>query len=325
MSKGAALALKSLSRSFGKTRALNKLSLTVPEFSVTAFVGANGAGKTTTFSLVGQFIRPHGGSIEVFGYPLSKYRAHGGLIGILPQDMQYFEDRSIRRQLRLFAALAGLAGAEADEEVERVLAIVKLSERADDMAGELSHGMRVRLGVAQALIGNPPLILLDEPTAGLDPRMIVDFRESVDAVRGKTTLVISSHHLSELQEMCDHVCMIDHGQLLMEGPMSQMLSGVSCVAFIVESIKRDPRELEKQLPAVDIVVEDKQTILIEFDQSRYKMVDINRTVLAWLLNNGMDVVEVKPKRSLEQAFLSATDTDLGKKIAASNIRNLKDK
>lgn len=325
MSNGAALVLKNLTRSFGKTRALNKLSLTVPEFSVTAFVGGNGAGKTTTFSLVGQFIRPHGGSIEVFGYALSKFRSQGGIIGILPQDMQFFEDRSIARQLLLFACLAGLSGAEAELEVERVLGLVKLSDRAEDLAGELSHGMRVRLGVAQALIGNPPLVLLDEPTAGLDPRMVVDFRECVDAVRGKTTLIISSHDLSELQEMCDYVCMIDHGQLLMEGPMTQMLSGVSSVAFVVEAIKRDPRELEQQLPAVDIVVSDKQTILVEFDRSRYKMVDINRAVLAWLLNNGMDIIEVKPQRSLEQAFLSATDTDLGKKIAAANIRGLKEK
>ena len=319
MSNTPALVLKDLSRRFGKTRALDKLSLSIPEHSVTAFVGVNGAGKTTTFSVIGQFIRPHGGSIEVFGYPLSKFRALGGIVGILPQDMQFFEDRTIARQLLLFARLAGLEGAHARTEMERVLDLVKLSDRAGDVAGELSHGMRVRLGVAQALIGNPPLVLLDEPTAGLDPRMIVDFRESIEAIRGKTTLMISSHDLSELQELCDHVCMIDHGKLLMEGPMAQMLGGVSRVAYVVESIKRDPREMEQQLPAVDFIVEGKQTILVEFDRARYKIADINRTVLAWLLNNSMDVIEVKPQRSLEQAFLSATDTDLAKKIAAAKL------
>jgi ABC-type multidrug transport system ATPase subunit len=301
-----ALVLKDLSRRFGKMRAIDKLSLVVPQYSVTAFVGANGAGKTTTFSLVGQFIRPHGGSIEVFGYPISKYRSLGGIIGILPQDMQYFEDRTIFRQLHLFARLAGLSGVGADEEVERVLEVVKLSDRMHEVAGDLSHGMRVRLGVAQALIGNPPLILLDEPTAGLDPRMLVDFRQSIEAIRAKTTIVISSHDLSELEELCDHVCMIDHGKLVMQGPMAQMLSGVSSIVYKIEAITRDPKELEEKLVSVDIVLEDKQTMVVEFDKSRHKVSDINRVVLAWLLNHQMEVLEVKQHRSLEQTFLEAT-------------------
>lgn len=301
-----ALVFKDVTRRFGKTIALNKISFSVPELSVTAFVGANGAGKTTTFSVVGQFIKTHGGSIEVFGHGLSDFRSKGGIIGILPQDMQFFEDRSIGRQLLLFAELAGMGGGAAEEEVLRVLKLVKLSERVDELAGDLSHGMRVRLGVAQALIGNPPLVLLDEPTAGLDPRMVVDFRETVEGIRGKTTLMISSHDLSELEELCDHVCMIDRGRMVMQGPMSQMLSGVSSIIFKVEAIKRDTRELEAELPAVDIVVEDKQTIVVEFDRAKYKISDINRVVLAWLLSHKMEVLEVKQHRSLEQTFLEAT-------------------
>lgn len=301
-----ALVVQNLSRRFGRTVALNGLSLSIPEKSVTAFVGANGAGKTTTFSVIGQFIRAHAGSVEVFGVPLADYRRQGGIIGILPQDMQFFEDRTIGRQLLLFARLAGLARPEAEREVMRVLALTKLTDRIHDQAASLSHGMRVRLGVAQALIANPPLILLDEPTAGLDPRMIVDFRETVDAVRGRTTLVISSHDLSELQEMCDFVCMIDHGKLVMQGPMEQMLSGVSSIRFSVAALTRDPRELEQQLPAVDFIVEDKQTLVVEFDRTRYQIADINRAVLAWLLNNGMQVLEVRQHKSLEQTFLEAT-------------------
>ncbi len=301
-----ALVIKNLRRSFRRVKALDGLSLSIPQGSVTAFVGANGAGKTTTYSLVGQFIRPHGGTIEVFGQPLRDFRASGGIIGILPQDMQFFEDRTIARQLLLFARLAGLSGNNAIREVLRVLELVKLRDRSDDLAGSLSHGMRIRLGVAQALIGSPPLVLLDEPTAGLDPRMIADFRETVEAVRGKTTLVISSHDLSELQEMCDYVCMIDHGKLLRQGPMEQMLGGVSSIVFTVENLTKDVRDLEAQMPAVDIVVEDKQTLVVEFDPSKFKIADINRAVLAWLLNNNMQVLEVRQLKSLEQAFLEAT-------------------
>ena len=301
-----ALQIDDLKRNFGRVKALDGLSLSVPEFSVAALVGANGAGKTTTYSIIGQFIRAHGGSIKVFGYELSKFRRMGGIIGVMPQDMQFFEERSVGRQLYLFAKLAGLSNQHAEEEVYRVLDLVKLNDRVADLAGDLSHGMRVRLGVAQALIGNPPLVLLDEPTAGLDPRMIIEFRACVEAVRGKTTLVISSHDLSELQELCDYVCIIDHGKVVKQGPMSQMLGGVSALIFKVAEVKRDPRELEKELPAVDIIMEDSGTIVAEFDRSRYKVADINRVVLAWLLKNGMEVLEVKQDRSLEQAYLEAT-------------------
>lgn len=306
MSEQNALELKDLRRRFGRVQALQGLSLKVPMNSVTAFVGANGAGKTTTFSLIGGFIRPHGGTIEVFGLPLRAFRARGGVVGILPQDMQFFEDRPIARQLHLFARLAGFGGRESHSEVERVLNLVKLSDRAEAEPGDLSHGMRVRLGVAQALIGNPPLVLLDEPTAGLDPHMLVDFRETVQQIRGTITLVISSHDLSELEELCDYACMVDKGKLVMQGPMKQLLSGVSSITYTVEKLTRDLSELEAQVPGIDAISENSQSFVVEFDRSRYKVSDVNRAVLAWLLNHGVEVLEVKQHRSLEQAFLKAT-------------------
>ncbi|MBX7143957.1 MAG: ABC transporter ATP-binding protein [Oligoflexia bacterium] len=302
-----ALTLKNVTRRFGKILAVNGLSMSVPDKSVCAFVGANGAGKTTTFSLVGEFIRLHAGSIEVFGIPLRTFRARGGIIGLLPQDMQYFEDRTVWRQLFLFARLAGMAAVEAEGEVLRVLKLVRLDDKAGATAGDLSHGMRVRLGVAQALIGQPPLIMLDEPTAGLDPRMQVEFRETIDALRGKTTIVISSHDLSQLQEMCDYCCMIDRGKLLRQGPMGQLLSGsVQSLTFRVVSLKAQLAGLESLLPGVDIIQEDGQTFIVEFALSKYKVPEVNRIVLAWLLNAGMEVLEVKQTRSLEKAFLEAT-------------------
>lgn len=302
-----ALTLKNVTRRFGKLVAVNGLSMSVPEKSVCAFVGANGAGKTTTFSLVGEYIRTHGGSIEVFGVPLREFRARGGIIGLLPQDMQYFEDRTVGQQLFLFARLAGLGGLEAEGEVLRVLKLVHLEDKANAKAGDLSHGMRVRLGVAQALIGEPPLIMLDEPTAGLDPRMQVEFRETIDALRGRTTVIISSHDLSQLQELCDYCCMIDRGKLLRQGSMAQLLNaGIQSVTFKVAAFKSSLQELEKQLPGVDLIQEDNQTFVVEFSPAKYKIADINRIVLAWLLGAGMEVLEVRQSRSLEKAFLEAT-------------------
>ena len=219
-----ALEVSDLRKRYGKRVALDGLSFSVPERSITAFVGANGAGKTTTFSLVGGFFKPETGSIKVQGEPLAEYRASGGIVGVLPQDVLYFENRTAERHLLLFARLAGLSGLDADAEVDRVLRLTQLSDRAGDLVSNLSHGMKVRLGVAQALVGNPPLILLDEPTQGLDPKMVMAFRACIDSLRGATTVVISSHDLSQLQQMCDYVIMIDRGKLVREGALKDLLA-----------------------------------------------------------------------------------------------------
>jgi ABC-2 type transport system ATP-binding protein len=307
MSSTPALELVNLSKNFGRVKAVDGLSLRVPDKSVTAFVGANGAGKTTTFSLIGQFIKPSAGHISVFGKDISEYRFTGGAIGLLPQDMQYFEDRSVARQLELFARLGGMDPSDAKIEVGRVLQLTKLLEKADAKAGELSHGMRVRLGVAQALIGNPPLVLLDEPTAGLDPRMQAEFRQVVEAVRGRTTLLISSHNLTELQELCDYCCMVDKGRLVKQGPMSEMLaSGSITLRILATKLPENLEALKELLPGIEMRLETDSALLLRLPRGQTEVAGINAKLLPWLLGKGVGVLEVRELKSLETTFLEAT-------------------
>jgi len=300
------LEFQNVSKKYGRTLALQDLSFAIPAGVTCAFVGANGAGKTTSFSLVGTYVRADSGKILVNGMPHTRYRSAGGAIGILPQDMKFFEDRTLIRQLTTFAELAGFPAKLALAEAHRVLEMVELQDRFRSKPESLSHGMKVRLGVAQALIGSPPLILLDEPTAGLDPNMRVSFRGWMQEIKDETTLVISSHELGELQMLCDYVCVIDQGQLVAQGPMEEFLGSVRRVSYHVESVFVDWLPLRDKYPNIGIKNLDEQHFEVEFDPSDYSLGDVNKILLGYLIEKGVAVFEVKSKRSLEDSYLTAT-------------------
>jgi len=304
----AALRVTDLKKRFGKRDALRGLTFSIPKLSIAAFVGSNGAGKTTTFSLVGGFFRPQAGEIEIDGVPLREFRARGGVVGVLPQDVLFFENRSIERHLILFARLAGLKGKAVAGEVSRVLKLVELEDRACDMVSTLSHGMRVRLGVAQALVGDPPLVLLDEPTQGLDPKMVMAFRSCIDSLRGKTTVVISSHDLSQLQLMCDYVVMVDHGQVVREGSIKALLAQSSRITFRLDEGELDLGELERHFPEFNFTRPESRMLFVQFNPGEFQIPEVNSRVLFWLFRHKVGVLGVESQRSLEQSYLEATAT-----------------
>jgi len=300
------LVIRHLKKKFGRLWALNDLCMSVPKNSVTAFVGANGAGKTTTFSLIGGFFRPNSGSIEIEGLSLKRFRRQGGLIGLLPQDVLFFESRSLERHLVLFARLAGFSGSRAKEEAARVLKLVELEERAGDLPSQLSHGMKVRFGVAQAIVGKPQLVLLDEPTAGLDPKMTAQFRRIISSLKGQTTIVISSHDLGQLQVMCDYVCMIDQGRLLRQGAMCELLSKTSRVIYRLERPMMNLEELKNVLPEFSFSLLEPATLEVCFPPLQFCVAEVNSRVLRVLFKNAVGVLNVESQKSLEQTFLEET-------------------
>ncbi|QYJ95356.1 ABC transporter ATP-binding protein [Shewanella spartinae] len=203
---------KALSKQFGSKRALNDINLELSAGQPIALVGPNGAGKTTLFSLLCGYIRPTEGAVEILGHAPGS-TALLGKVAALPQDARLDPNLTIAAQLELFAQLQGYNAAAARQECQRVLALVDLAEVAAQKPSSLSHGMSKRVSIAQALIGSPELVLLDEPTAGLDPANAKAIRELVRAQIGKTTFVISSHNLAELEKLCDKVLYLDKGVL----------------------------------------------------------------------------------------------------------------
>nr|WP_283165609.1 ABC transporter ATP-binding protein [Shewanella litorisediminis] len=201
-----------MTKRYGSKIALDAVSLQVEAGAPVALVGPNGAGKTTLMSLMCGYIQPDGGSLEILGHPPGS-RQLLGKVCALPQDALLDPNFSVGEQLTFFASLQGFSGKEARREAERVLELVQLREATPHKPTALSHGMGKRVAIAQALIGTPQLVLLDEPTAGLDPANARAVRELIAHTSEQTTFLISSHNLEELERLCDTVLYLDKGKL----------------------------------------------------------------------------------------------------------------
>tara|TARA_R110002033_G_scaffold166856_1_gene205703 strand:+ start:2143 stop:3042 length:900 start_codon:yes stop_codon:yes gene_type:complete len=240
-----------LSKQYGNKLALDTVSLTLTQGAPIALVGPNGAGKTTLFSLLCGYIQPTSGSIIILGHkPGSK--ALQGLLSALPQDAALDPNFSIVSQLQFFAQLQGMTAAAAKQEALRVLTLVDLSDSAEAKPKSLSHGMSKRVSIAQALMGSPKIVLLDEPTAGLDPANAKKIRQIVKELSDHTTFVISSHNLDELEKLCDQVVYLEHGKL----QQSVSIKANQATDFITLTMKQcDMDSLHQQLLGLNDIIE----------------------------------------------------------------------
>jgi len=313
-----ALRLAGVRKRYGRTVALDGLDLEVPRGSVLGLVGPNGAGKTTTFGIVSGAVRPDAGAIDVLGQGPFDPSRHAGRVAVLPQDCELNPFSSARQLLTFFARLAGMTRAEARRDAERVLELVQLTDRADSRVRQLSHGMRRRLAVAQALLGDPELVLLDEPTGGLDPHLVVEMREVLRTQAGERTLVVSTHILADLETTCDHVAFIEAGRCVKSGCVEK----VTRRGAVVRVRLADP---VVDLEAVADLLEGRDPRL-EGDVLVYTLAPgeepaaVQSELLPALIARGARVLEVRLGDSLESAYLE-TRADLARGSGAGMSRS----
>jgi ABC-2 type transport system ATP-binding protein len=229
-----------ISKRFPTVLALDTVSFSVPEHSIFGILGPNGAGKTTLFSVLSGFIRPDSGSFTVLG--TSNIRELQGRIGVLPQDAFFQSNIPILYQLRFFLQLLGWSKEQADSEVARVMRLVELDTALLREATTLSHGMFKRLALAQAFLGSPELVILDEPTAGLDWKSAKKIRETILELKRGATILISSHNMNEMHELCDHVGVLREGRLVSVGPVEEV-TGTSVSMTLALDRPLSPEEL----------------------------------------------------------------------------------
>jgi ABC-type multidrug transport system ATPase subunit len=233
----AAVRIRGVAKAFGDVRALDGVTLEVPARTIFGLVGPNGAGKTTLFSVIANFLKADAGEIEVLGVDVRRISLLQGRLAILPQDALFQRNVPIVEQLAFFRQLDGKARREAEEDARRTLERVGLGPYVGRRVHALSHGMVKRLGLAQAFLGEPEVILLDEPTSGLDPQNARQIRDLIREFHARATIVVSSHNLAEVQELCSHVAILDQGRLVAAGPVAEVTRTGRRVEF------RPPRPL----------------------------------------------------------------------------------
>ena len=231
----AAIRIASLHKSFGQVRALDGLSLTVEPGSVFGFLGPNGAGKTTAIRILTGLAHADAGQAWIDGVEVTADRRRVGKhIGYLPQDPSFYPWMTAREFIGHVGRVFGLPAKERAARTEELLRLVGLADAAGRRIGGFSGGMGQRLGIAQALINRPPVLLLDEPVSGLDPSGRKDLLQLIEHLRGQCTVFMSTHILADVERVCDTVGIINRGRLVAEAPKHELLERYAVPAFEVE-------------------------------------------------------------------------------------------
>jgi ABC-type multidrug transport system ATPase subunit len=296
-----AIELIDLFKRFGSTIAVNHLSLKVRRGECYGLIGPNGAGKTTTFSIICGYLSPNQGEIKILGRDPRQSGALKGLVGVLPQDAALPVPGTVGSLLTYLARLSSLANPEG--EAREALERVELIDSWNTSIQALSHGMTKRIALAQALMGNPPVMLLDEPTAGLDPRIAAQLRQLMREMKGQRTLVVSSHNLHELEELCDAAAILDRGALVEAGTMAELTS--KSAEFRVE-IGRGTVPLEelRSVPGCrSATLDPSGGLVVAFTGPPEEVIS---QVVGLLLSRGVLILGVSRGRKLEERVLQVT-------------------
>jgi ABC-2 type transport system ATP-binding protein len=305
----ASIRFAAVDKRFGSTQALRGLSLEVPSGTLFGLIGPNGAGKTTAFSIACGFLQPDAGQVEVLGQRGFDPARLKGRVTALPQDAALGRETRCLEHLIYFGRLQGLDPIRARRDGERLLEEVGLGDRKNARTKTLSHGMLRRLAVAQALLGEPELVLLDEPTSGLDPRHAHEIRELLRKARtAGRTVVISSHNLPELETLCEHVAFIDRGQTVAAGP-TDVVTGKGQEVEVQLSTGPVPLEALQALLASDQVTwdPDRRLLRVLFRPAPERQAeDVIAATLRLLLDAGARIAGVRRGASLEKKFLEMT-------------------
>jgi ABC-2 type transport system ATP-binding protein len=297
----AALQIRGLMKRYGRRMALDGFDLDVPSGSMLGLVGSNGAGKTTCFSIVGGYVAANAGTVDLLGAGPYHPDRHAGRITILPQDADLPRHAPVSELLAYFGRLQGLTAAEARVQVPQVLEWVHLGDRAASPIRTLSHGMKRRVMVAQAFLGRPELILLDEPLNGLDPKEVVHIRNFLRARRGSQTIVISSHNLHEIELVCDRVAFIEQGRLVRTDTLEAITARANLLRYRLEGGPPPLDELRAAVPHATFEP-DVEGFVCRYGDA-HRPADLNAAVLPVLLRHGCRLDAVSQGERLEDVYL----------------------
>jgi ABC-type multidrug transport system ATPase subunit len=290
--------VKNLAKHYGKFKAVEEVTFDVYKGDVFGFLGPNGAGKSTTIRTILSLIKPTSGEIRLFGKELSKNRNYIlGKIGCIVEKPDFYLYLSAQKNLEIFGRLSGANITQ--NKIHQMLEFVGLKGREKDQVSGFSHGMKQRLGIAQTLLHNPELIILDEPTTGLDPQGIIDIRNLILQLRNEQnkTVVLSSHILSEIELIANRMVIINKGKTMVQGSVANLLNQNDVIVlFGVNNTQKAMQVLTQQLPQNNYTILDNK---IQVAIGNEQIPTINKL----LCDNQIDVFSIESKRKLEDYFL----------------------
>ncbi len=256
------ISIKNISKQYTKAWVLQSVNLEILDGGPTGLVGPNGAGKTTLFSIICGFLKPTEGRVSIMGHAPGSAPLHGNL-AILPQDATLTKGIPILKHLMFFANLQGFSGGDAKRQAEEALAAVNLNDALNKPPEALSHGMQKRVAIAQTLIGQPKLILLDEPTAGLDPNTANDIRSLIKQRSRDCKFVVSSHDFKDIESICEDLIILKKGQVAQYSKISSMVSRENAISFRLE--QPAPVGAERQFETLEFVTS------VKLSSDRYQL------------------------------------------------------
>ena len=302
------LYINDLTKNYGSFTAVNHLSLHIPEGDLFGFVGPNGAGKTTTIRIVCGLLKASGGTVRIGGTEAAVgSREMKRLIGYVPDFFGVYDNLKVREYMDMYGSMYGMTTRDISRLTDDLLELVNLSDKKEFYVDTLSRGMKQRLCVARALLHNPRLLILDEPSSGLDPRARVEMKELLKNLHsmGKT-IVISSHILSELSEMCNSIGIMNHGQLITAGRIEdimQQISGGSRIHIHVVSEIEPAVRIFKEQPKAAVESVRENELIITFDGTDEEVSAlIGRLIQNQVILTGFH----KEEGSLESLFMQLT-------------------
>ncbi|SFM93095.1 ABC transporter ATP-binding protein [Thermodesulforhabdus norvegica] len=301
--------VRGLTKYYGAIPAIQDVSFQVEKGEIVGFLGPNGAGKSTTIKILTCYMPPSAGVARIDGLDCFEHSLEvRKRIGYLPETVPLYTEMTVRRFLQFSASSKGIPARHIKKEVDRVVDVCGLKPVAHRIIGNLSKGYRQRVGLAQALIGNPPVIILDEPTIGLDPAQIVEMRNLIKSLAGEHTVFLSSHILPEVAQTCQRVVIINKGRIVATDTPEQLTQKLQTTKQVKVSLDRPAElaDLQRLFSEIDgitrIVSEDGNPArwIIETDQSR----EVRPAVARVLVENGYGLLELKSvDLSLEEVFM----------------------
>jgi ABC-2 type transport system ATP-binding protein len=308
--ENAVIEVQHLTKRYGRITAVDDLSFRVERGEILGFLGPNGAGKTTTMRVITGYMPPTEGRVVVAGFDVFEQPIDAKKrMGYLPETPPLYPDMTVREYLTFVARIKGVASGERKARVEKAMARTWVGDMKDRHCGKLSKGYRQRVGLAQALLHNPDVLVLDEPTAGLDPKQIIETRQLIHELAGDHTIILSTHILPEVAQTCQRVVIINKGKVVaVDTPdnLTRQLRGAETMYVLVDGGEATSL-LEGVAGVTRVAAADRHGAAVGYEVESTRGEDVRRELARAVVGGGLGLLELRPSRmSLEEIFLQVT-------------------